>query len=218
MSAIGRRRAAARAKNDPAYRERVDEIRRAAAAVFHERGFHATTIADVAEAAQMDRATLYYYVGSKQQLFRDVVAEATTRNIEGAETIAASGGSTAEKVSALVHQLMESFEAHFPYMYVIIQEDANRLGDTVGDDQWLATFQEWNARYFRAVSAVVEEGLRNGDLRSALPVRVIANALVGLVTSSRAWFTPNGPMSASEVASGMTEMILGGLSGDGPPN
>ena len=75
MSEIAKRRAAAAAsaENNPAYREKQEAIRRAAGKVFHQRGFHATKLNDVAESAGVDRASLYYYVGSKEQLFRDVV-------------------------------------------------------------------------------------------------------------------------------------------------
>lgn len=212
MSGIAKRRAAAAAINNPAYQERVDEIRRAAGRVFHERGFHATTLSDVAEAAEMDRATLYYYVGSKQQLFRDVVSEAVTANIAAAEGLVGEPVPTLQKVTVLIEQLMGSFERHFPFMYVVIQEDASKLGvDEDGDDEWLATFREWNARYFAAVSSVIAEGVENGSLSSSLPVRVIANALIGMVTSSRAWFTPEGPMNAVEVARGMAQIFLHGL-------
>jgi TetR/AcrR family transcriptional regulator, cholesterol catabolism regulator len=212
MSGIARRRANAAARDSPGYRERVTEIRRAAGRVFHERGFHATTLSDVAEAAQMDRATLYYYVGSKQQLFRDVVSEAVKANIEAAEELAEDPRSSPEKVRALIEQLMNSFEEHFPFMYVMIQEDATKLGmDSAGDDEWLATFREWNARYFSAIATVIDGGLKDGSLSSTLPVRVIANALVGMITSSRAWFTPGGPMSATEVAAGMSQLFLDGL-------
>jgi len=61
MSGIAGRRAAAAAAADsnPAYREKQELIRQAASRVFHQRGFHATKLHDVAAEAGVDRASLY---------------------------------------------------------------------------------------------------------------------------------------------------------------
>ena len=154
MSEIARRRAAAAASADtnPAYREKQDLIRKAAGRVFHQRGFHAATLNDVAAEAGVDRASLYYYVGSKEQLFRDVVSEAVTANVEAAEAIAAEAGSAADKLTRVIRGLMTSFEQNYPYMYVFVQEDFAKLGEGAGqDNEWVATVQGWNSRYFGIV-------------------------------------------------------------------
>ena len=69
QSGIGRRRAAALAEGSAAYAERRAEIIAAAAKVFREKGYRGTSLADVAESLDTDRASLYYYIGSKEELF-----------------------------------------------------------------------------------------------------------------------------------------------------
>jgi len=112
MSSIGSRRAAAAAaaSDSPAYQERRDAIRAAAGRVFHRKGFAATKLNDVAEEAGMDRASLYYYVGSKEQLFREVVSDAASANIVEAERIAASEATARVKLARLIESLMTSFD------------------------------------------------------------------------------------------------------------
>jgi TetR/AcrR family transcriptional regulator, cholesterol catabolism regulator len=214
MSSIGSRRAAAAAAaaDSSAYQERRDAIRAAAGRVFHRKGFVATKLTDVAEEAGMDRASLYYYVGSKEQLFREIVSDAALANIEEAERIAASDLPVGEKLATLIESLMTSFERHYPYLYVLVQEDFQKLNRSgVADDEWRSVLREWNERYFNAVKTIVSTGLRSGQLASPLPPGIIANTLIGMVDSTHMWFQPNGMMDAAEIAAGMAEMVLGGL-------
>jgi len=215
MSSIGSRRAAAAAaaSDSPAYQERRDAIRAAAGRVFHRKGFAATKLNDVAEEAGMDRASLYYYVGSKEQLFREVVSDAASANIAEAERIAASEATARVKLARLIESLMTSFERHFPYLYVLVQEDFQKLDHRPeqADNEWMVVLQDWNQRYVNAVKSIVAGGLRSGEFRSSLPPGIIANALIGMMNSSHMWFRPNGMMDASEIGAGMADMLLDGL-------
>jgi AcrR family transcriptional regulator len=64
-SHIGKRRDLALEKGSTSYQERRNEIARVAANLFNQKGFQGTSITAVAEALEMDRATLYYYISNK---------------------------------------------------------------------------------------------------------------------------------------------------------
>jgi AcrR family transcriptional regulator len=213
MSEIGRRREARAAADSPAYSERVLAIREAAVRVFRVRGFQLTTLNDIAEEAGMSRASLYYYVGSKEQLFRDVVSEAVAANIADAEEVVAQDLPADRKLARLIELLMESFERHYPYLYVFVQEDFSKLGGPAAGahGSWEATIQDWNKRYLDLVKGVVADGIASGGLRTTLPPGVVANCLIGMTNSSQAWFRPHGLMDAADIGAGMARMILDGL-------
>jgi AcrR family transcriptional regulator len=214
MSGIAKRRAAAAAaaESNPAYREKQELIRQAAGRVFHQRGFHATKLHDVAAEAGVDRASLYYYVGSKEQLFRDVVWEAVTANIEATERIVNADLPVSEKLIGTIRELMISFEKNYPYLYVFVQEDISKLrGDTAPQGDWLTTVQGWNNRYFRLMRSLVNEGIDNGEFRTTLPAGIVANCIIGMMNSSNMWFQPDGVLDADEIAKGMARWLLDGL-------
>jgi TetR/AcrR family transcriptional regulator, cholesterol catabolism regulator len=219
MSDIGRRRAARAAADDPAYTEKVMAIREAAVRVFRAKGLRVASLNDVAEEVGMSRASLYYYVGSKEELFRDVVSEAVTANVESAQKVVAQPLPASRKLARLIELLMESFERHYPYLYVFVQEDFSKIGgDTeTATGPWETTIREWNQQYFDLVKQVVAEGIADGDLRTALPAGVIANCVIGMTNSSHAWFRPNGLMDASEIGAGMARMVLTGLQPENHP-
>src|SRR5260221_12164864 len=74
-SKIGERRRAAQQEPSSDYVARRTAILQAAAECFRETGYEAARIDDVAEAAGIDRATLYYYFPNKEQLFRTLIME-----------------------------------------------------------------------------------------------------------------------------------------------
>jgi AcrR family transcriptional regulator len=219
MSDIGRRRAARAAADSPGYTERVLAIREAAVRVFRAKGFRVASLNDVAEEVGMSRASLYYYVGSKEELFRDVVSEAVVSNIEAAEKVAAQDLPAYSKLARLIELLMESFERHYPYLYVFVQEDFSKLGGEAEGtgEPWETTVQGWNRRYFELVRQVIADGVAEGQLRTPLPAGVVANCVIGMTNSSHAWFRPNGLMDATEVGAGMARMVLTGLQPADPP-
>ena len=67
-SGIGRRRSAARKDSSASYSAKRQEIAEAAVRVFNRLGFERASIAAVAEEMGVDRASLYYYISSKEQL------------------------------------------------------------------------------------------------------------------------------------------------------
>src|SRR5262249_18234786 len=105
-SGIARRRAAAKADASEQYRGRQREIVRAATTVFREKGIAAATIDDIARAAGVDRATLYYYFGSKEDLFQEVVIDAVRDVMDLAEHIDESSDPPSEKLHTLILKLL----------------------------------------------------------------------------------------------------------------
>lgn len=209
-SGIGRRRAAARDEGGAAYQERRTEIVRAAAEMFKSNGYRGTKLGDVAETMGMDRASLYYYVGSKEELFHEVVGTAVETNADTAEQILAGPGAAPDKVRALVAGLMVSYAESYPFLYVYIQEN---LGAGAPDrSDWAREMRRHNKRYENAVVAIVQSGIDEGTLRTDTQAWVIGFGIIGMVAWSNRWFDPNtSTVSAEEIGSAYAETLLRGL-------
>ena len=65
------------------YDERLDHLLAQAARVFAERGYHPTTMRDLAAASGMSLAGMYYYVKGKEELLFLVQERCFTRVLEG---------------------------------------------------------------------------------------------------------------------------------------
>jgi TetR/AcrR family transcriptional regulator, cholesterol catabolism regulator len=209
-SDIGRRRGKALKKGSETYQERRNEIAKAAAQVFNEKGYSNTNLADIAEAMGMDRATLYYYVSNKQELFDEVVREASERNIAAAEAARFSADPPLEKLRTVVTELMTSYAATYPLLYVYLRENLSHVDPE--RTEWSKYMRNLSHRFEDAVIAIVQEGIDDGTIRPLASARVLAFGVIGMVGWTNRWFVPDrSPESAEVIGNAFAEMALKGL-------
>jgi len=209
MSKISTRRKIAREAGAADYARKRQEIIQAAAAVFRDQGLGNATMDEVAKRAGLDRASLYYYFNGKRELFREMVSAATNDNVEMAEAIAASQGDAETKLRQLIVGLFRSYERHYPYLYVYLQEDMDRLPRD--GSAWSRRILDLNQRFDSAVTGIVSEGLGSGVFASNGSPKLIAAGVLGMCNWSHRWFRIDGPRSAEEIALIFSDMLLRGL-------
>jgi TetR/AcrR family transcriptional regulator, cholesterol catabolism regulator len=209
-SEIGRRRGRALKKGSDSYQEKRNEIAAAAAQVFNKKGYSATSLADVAEALGMDRATLYYYVSNKQELFDEVVREASEKNIAAAEAARLSDDPPLEKLRVVVTELMASYAANYPLLYVYLRENLSHVEPD--RTEWSKYMRNLSHRFEDAVIAIVQEGIDSGSIRPLASARVLAFGVIGMVGWTNRWFVPErSSESADVIGTAFAEMVLKGL-------
>lgn len=209
-SGIARRRAAARDEGNPTYLQKRAELVQAAARVFKRQGLQGSNLGDIAAEAGVDRASLYYYVASKEELFHEVVRGTVLANLKAAQELQHSVGSPAEKLRTLIGQLMLSYADNYPILYVFIQENLTHVSDK--DAQWAAEMRRTNKEYEQIVVDLVAEGIRDGSMRDVGPPWIVAYGLMGMVGWTNRWFNPDtSPATAKEIAGTFADMLLEGL-------
>ena len=208
---LGERRSSARAEAAPAYRARREEIIAAAGKAFLAKGYRATSFRDIADAVGVDRASLYYYFESKHELFRAATSVAVQRNVDDAESIAASDNTPVQKITEIVQRLLVSFtERDYPYMFIFLQEDVNGISED-SDDDWAQAMNDYNRRYERAITAVIAEGAERGDFVLPGTPHVLTKTVIGMANWLQHWYRADGPMSAKEIADVFASTFLYGV-------
>lgn len=209
-SSISMRRAAARDRSGQAYTRRRKEIIEAAATIFRQKGYQASTLADVSEAIGVDRASLYFYVGSKDEIFDEIVTDLVKANTVEVERIAASQEPAPEKLRTLVLQLMRSYSDNYPFLYVYLQQNLSHVSK--GRQGWAAELRAVNRRYEAAVQDIVQQGVADGTLRPVLDARVVAFGLMGMVSWTHRWYNPEtSAVDAEQIGEEYARMLLSGL-------
>ena len=209
-SNIARRRAAARDDGRTGYVDRRRGIVTAAAGVFKERGFRGTTLSHIAEAMGSDRASLYYYVGSKEEVFHEIVSDAVHLNLATASAIRDGDGSAPDKLRRLINGLMVSYAEYYPVLYVLIQENLNHVGPE--DTEWAEEMKRVNREYERVLIDIIQAGQDEGTLRASAPAWLLAYGMIGMVAWSNRWFNPNdSPVGADEIGAVFADTLLAGL-------
>jgi AcrR family transcriptional regulator len=206
-SGIEARRKAALEDGGATYLARRKEIIQAAAGVFRERGFDAATLRDVADALNTDRATLYYYVGSKEDLLQEIVRDVLGADVKIAESVKRSRASTPKKIRTLIESMVFSYAENYPHI-AVFTEDSARIARQ--NSEWAVDVVARVRRYESLVRAILDKGRRDGTLRDDLPPELCSLALFGMINWMHRWYRPGGKWSPEEVANTFTEIFLGG--------
>ena len=210
QSRIAKRREAARDEGGAAYTERRAEILRVAKEVFRENGYRGTALTQVADVLSMDRASLYYYVGSKEELFHEIVGDAVEANTTFAESVVAGEGSPAEKLRTVIVALMQSYAEADPFLYFYIQEDLGHPG--AKKTAWSRSINKFNKRYEAALTAIVQEGVDDGTFVTDADAWLITYGVLGMLAWSNRWFDPRtSKVTAEEIGNRFADTLLGGL-------
>jgi AcrR family transcriptional regulator len=188
----------------PALRARYDrrraEVVNAAARVFAERGYEATTMEDLSEATGLAAGGLYHYIGSKDQLLFDICAELLDPLLADAHAIVAEGAPPEETLRRLVRVWVDHVARHRDHMRVFQQER-----------QLIERGPRWRAvrgsrkEFERVLEGVLEAGgFVHPDRRIAL------EALLAMINALPQWFRPRGRLTADQVADGFCDLLLHG--------
>jgi AcrR family transcriptional regulator len=209
-SGIGRRRSAARQDSSATYRVKRQEIAEAAIRVFNRLGFQGSSITAVADELGVDRASLYYYIDSKEALFDEVVRTVVERNLDLVKRIQTSKMSPRRKLRDLIIALMSSYGEHYPLFYIYIRENLSHVSDE--RSEWSRTMRDLNQQTTDAVIAIIEEGYADKSFRNIGSARVVAYGVFGLVGWTHRWFRPEqSDVSAEEIGKIYAEMVLAGI-------
>lgn len=209
-SNISRRRQSARADGSEEYAKRRADLVAIAAKIFKEKGYQATTLADIGERAGLDRATVYYYVGSKQELFQSSIEGILDDILVPAERLRVDKvQSPREKLRALVMQILKTHDASYPQMYVYLQEQMHQVAKD--PSPWAKEVQRKTRRIEAITRELVEQGVEQGKFRNDLDVRVAVKGLFGMLNWTSRWYTPGSSTSAEKIAETFCKIFFEGV-------
>jgi AcrR family transcriptional regulator len=209
-SGIGKRRKAAKEESSDAYKRRRREIAEAAVRVFDRLGLQGASISAVAAELGIDRASVYYYISSKEELFDEVLRAVAERNSQIAIDIAASALPAPDKLWNLIVSIMESYGEHYPLLFIYIRENLGRVSGT--RSKWSSDMRQVNRMIENAFISIIEEGYADGTLRDVGPSRVVAYGMLGVVGWTHRWFRPEtSPQSAREIGETYANMMVSGM-------
>lgn len=189
-------------------RPREAALLEAATRLFRERGFHATSMQDLAEALGMNRGSLYHYIDSKDDLLWTIVSDALARleSSAGAELTAEAPGAARLRRAIRAHLRTAADE---PDPLSLLQVEVRSL-TPARREELLDRRDAYEALWRRAVADAIEEG----EFR-AVDVRLATITVLSACNWFTQWYRPGGPLSVDEIAESMTELLLAGLEAGG---
>ena len=170
VSNISRRRRSAQADGSADYAAKRTELLRIAAKLFKKQGFQSTRLIDIAREAGLDRATVYYYVSSKEELFQETVEVILDVNIAAAKDLTADKTlRSLDRLHAIFVKLMVSYEENYPATFVYIQEQMHQIAEE--ETAWATEILKKTRTFHRMLLEFITGSIDEGDLRKFAHVR-----------------------------------------------
>jgi AcrR family transcriptional regulator len=201
-------RAVRRAISEEEKEGRRTDILAAAKKVFARKGYHATTIADIAKSAKLSYGSIYWYFDSKDALFHALMeaeGQALRAHVTEALTSTPAKHDPEAPFRAAVQATFEFFESDRAVVKLLFR-DSYALGDRF--EKHLFGIYEG---FISDIEVIVEDAQRRGRIIEA-PPRMVAFSIAALIgqIAHRRVVTDDG-LSAAVVADFAVTLLLDGL-------
>ena len=172
-------------------RNRKAEILDSAAQCFMERGYHATSIDDVAQRLGSTKGRVYHYYGSKTDLFFDVHRVGMQYLFDALDPALATPGNGAAVLRAMLLAHATAMLDHHTYESVVAQGvQVHRFNATTPDQrQTMQDLIDSRDRFEDHFKRQIQAGIDDGSLRPT-DVSVTAKVLLGGLQWSIFWYRP----------------------------
>jgi AcrR family transcriptional regulator len=180
---------------------RRGEIVRAAAKLFRLKGFHGTSIIEIANEVGLPKGSIYNYVESKEELLFEIITLGIQANLPKLRAIAKSDEEPEEKFRQIAYRNALDMATYHEYISIFYQ-DRNSLSSD-HHDQYVGCRKEIE-EYFKRI---LREGMKKGVFRRT-NVTLLAFAVLGMCNWITQWYRPDGKLSAEKIAEFFTETAL----------
>lgn len=180
----------------------------AAARIFKERGYAGTRLEDIADAAAIRAASVYYHFDSKEELLAEVLDQGIERCFDAVSAAVEALGPEASfraRLHAAVGAHLDMLLRHGDYTAANIRS-FGQVPESVRTRHW--PLREAYGDYWRSL---LESGRRSAELPAELDLSLLRMLLLGALNWAIEWYDPRGK-TAEEIATYVVDMFLDGAS------
>lgn len=185
-------------------RPREAALIQAATRLFLERGFHATSMQDLADSLGMNRGSLYHYIDSKDDLLWSIVSDALEQLRRQVGPVLETDAPPDERLRAaiLAHLAVASTEQQ---ALSLLQVELRAL-PPARRDELIARRDAYEALW----RATVAQGVAEGTFRP-VDVRLATITILAACNWFTQWYRPGGSLSAEQIGLSVADLMLHGL-------
>ncbi len=184
-------------------RRRRAEILHAALRAFREKGYHATTLDDIAERVGIRKTALYHYFPDKESILyechRESLAEVASLLTKACKQFTLSGERLAYVIRQHVRLMTDTLEGS-PLAFEVTALSPKRQQEIIAARD----------RYERGLREIIAQGIRTGEFRPVNP-KIAVFAILGAINWIARWYRPNGSIRGAELGVEFADLLLGGL-------
>mgnify|MGYP006132008237 CR=1 FL=1 len=173
--------------------------------LFGSRGYHGTSVGDIATAAKITKGAFYHHFKSKEELLVLIHEEYADYQYKAMQAAMSDTLSSAQQLLALITCIVEAVGRYKPNVTVYFQERRYLTKSN------LAKANRQRNELENAFMEVVEQGIASGEFRQDFDPRVACLGILGMCAWTYQWYSPRGRLSASDVADNFASMLVDGI-------
>jgi AcrR family transcriptional regulator len=180
-----------------------DAVVRAAAREFNARGYHNTSLDDIATALGVTKPTVYYYVANKEQLLFECFREGLQRIREVVIAVERSDRPARERLNTLLRGYATAVASE--YGWCMVRAHEHDLGSELGRQ-----INVLKSEIDLGLRRLLREGVADGSIGPCDP-KIAAFAMAGALNWIAHWYREDLALTAAEVGDAFVAFFDNGL-------
>ncbi len=199
------------AKRTERQEARREQILNGAARVFSKKGYHASTVDEIAKELGLTKASIYYYVSDKSDLLYQLYKRAMTALLESQTEIMARSDPPDAKLQAMIEEYVRIVASATAVYSVVVLREHHALPPRKRKEI-IALRDQYEANYQRCIQEGIEQGIFE-----AQDVKMASYVVLGALNWIPNWYNPRGSLSKEQIGRMFAEQLVRGLRADGAP-
>lgn len=179
------------------------DILGAAIQLFGLKGFHATSMQDIADAVGLQKGSLYHYISSKEELLAGIMEEALDKYNSRLRAIVESDQPIQEKITAAIRTHFLGIAENLDMLTIFFRESYALTPDQARD------VNRETKLYNDMFETLLAEGMAAGVLRQRDP-KLTCRVVLGACNWFYRWYRPEGSRCLEELADFFVDLLLHG--------
>lgn len=181
-----------------------------AAALFVEKGYKATTVRVIAEAAKVQSGSLYHHFGSKDDIIDELLRKYVASVLLRYEEVLATTDQPKERLQKLIESAMKAVHPHRAAL-LLLQQDGPWLYAQPRFSYLNEARKKIETIWRNTVISGIDAGVFNPETDPIVPYYIVRD---GVMSAAR-WFNPQGKWTIERWTQQYVILILTGLSTPG---
>lgn len=185
-------------------KSKKEQIYEAAARLFRDKGYQATSMRDLAKEVGLRASSLYNHFSSKSEVLREICTNNAQRFLSGMSEVESLDVSATEKLTRLIRLHIQ-----------LSLEDVTSV--TAFNDEWrhleephLSEFLQLRKDYENRFQAIISAGVTNGEFKPVNPL-ILSYTLFSALRWLYDWYKPGKKITAEMLEDELLVILLEGV-------
>lgn len=172
--------------------------------LFLEKGFAASSMRDLAEHVGVEAASLYNHIQSKSEILQEICFKVANDFISNLEQVESSQASALEKMEILIRFHIRMMLKEYESIYISDHEWRHL------PEPYLSNFLNQRRHYRKRLSAIIEHGIQNGEMKQIEPY-VAVLTILSAISGIESWHRSRKTVSEKDIEENMAKFLVEGL-------